>query len=202
MSVLSRALERGSVKKRAADLAQLHDLIAPVSGARLLDVGGGTGAATERFAIGCAEMVVLEPDRRKVAEGRRLRPAIRFVEGHAEGIPFPAGTFDRVTSVVAFHHMGNQERALEEMRRVLRDSGRIVLWPSVPMDRRLSSRRPHGLPRAGRAHRKTAIRRIHRRIKPAGRHGLLRYRNEVILCFSVWPRRTPQVYRSPRRHAG
>ncbi len=132
MSVLSRALGRGSVKKRAADLAQLHDLIAPVSGARLLDVGGGTGAATERFAIGCAEIVVLEPDRRKVAEGRRLRPAIRFVEGHAEGIPFPAGTFDRVTSVVAFHHMGNQERALEEMRRVLRDSGRIVLFELPP----------------------------------------------------------------------
>ena len=132
MSVLSRALERGSVKKRAADLAQLHDLIAPVSGARLLDVGGGTGAATERFAIGCAEMVVLEPDRRKVAEGRRLRPAIRFVEGDAEGIPFPAGTFDRVTSVVAFHHMGNQDRALEEMRHVLRDSGRIVLFELPP----------------------------------------------------------------------
>jgi len=132
MSVLSRALERGSVKKRAADLSQLHELIAPVSGARLLDVGGGTGAATERFAIGCAEMVVLEPDRRKVAEGRRLRPAIRFVEGHAEGIPFPAGTFDRVTSVVAFHHMGNQDRALEEMRHVLRDSGRIVLFELPP----------------------------------------------------------------------
>ncbi len=132
MSVLSRALERGSVKKRAADLSQLHELIAPVSGARLLDVGGGTGAATERFAIGCAEMIVLEPDRRKVAEGRRLRPAIRFVEGHAEGIPFPAGTFDRVTSVVAFHHMGNQDRALEEMRHVLRDSGRIVLFELPP----------------------------------------------------------------------
>jgi len=132
MSVLSRMMERRSVRKRATDLAQLHELIAPVSGVRLLDVGGGTGAATERFAMGCAEVVVLEPDRRKVAEGRRLRSSIRFLEGHAEEIPFPDATFDRVTSVVAFHHMENQESALEEMRRVLRDSGRIVLFELPP----------------------------------------------------------------------
>ncbi len=132
MSVLSRALERGSIRKRATDLAQLHELIAPVSGVRLLDVGGGTGAATQRFATGCAEVVVLEPDRKKVAEGRRLRPSIRFEEGQAEEIPFPVGAFDRVTSVVAFHHMENQERALEEMRRVLSDSGRIVLFELPP----------------------------------------------------------------------
>jgi len=132
MSVLFRVMERRSVRKRAPDFAQLHELIAPVSGVRLLDVGGGTGAATERFAIGCAEVVVLEPDRRKVAEGRRLRPAIRFEEGHAEAIPFPDATFDRVTSVVAFHHMENQGRALEEMRRVLRGSGRVVLFELPP----------------------------------------------------------------------
>ncbi len=132
MSVLFRLMERRSVRKRAPDLAELHALIAPVSGVRLLDVGGGTGAATERFAMGCAEVVVLEPDRRKVAEGRRHRPAIRFQDGHAEEIPFPDATFDRVTSVVAFHHMENQERALEEMRRVLRDSGRIVLFELPP----------------------------------------------------------------------
>jgi ubiquinone/menaquinone biosynthesis C-methylase UbiE len=132
MSALSRLIERGSVRKRGPDLAQLHQLIAPVSGVRLLDIGGGTGASTERFATGCAEVVVLEPDRRKVAEGRRLRPAIRFVEGHAEKIPFPDATFDRVTSVVAFHHMENQREALEEMRRVLKHSGQIVLFELPP----------------------------------------------------------------------
>src|SRR5881296_4501950 len=126
MSVLSRALERGSIRKRATDLTQLHELIAPVSGVRLLDLGGGAGAATERFATGCAEVVVLEPDRRKVAQGRKLRPTIRFEEGRAEEIPFPDATFDRVTAVVAFHHMENQESALTEMRRVLKDSGRLV----------------------------------------------------------------------------
>src|SRR5437867_4043632 len=62
----------------------------------------------------------------------RLRPSIRFEEGHAEEIPFPERIFDRVTLVVAFHHVENQDRALEEMRRVLRDAGRIVLFELPP----------------------------------------------------------------------
>src|SRR5947208_14675126 len=132
MAFLLRWMERASVRKRAADLAELRALIAPTSGVRLLDVGGGAGAATERFATGCAEVVVLEPDRRKVAQGRKLRPTIRFEEGRAERIPFPDATFDRVTAVVAFHHIEDQGRALQEIRRVLRVSGRLVLFEMPP----------------------------------------------------------------------
>src|SRR6059036_3086188 len=99
MAFLLRLMERGSVRKRAADLAELRSLIAPTSGVRLLDVGGGAGAATERFATGCSEVVVLEPDRGKVVQGRKHRPTIRFEEGRAERIPFPDAAFDRVTAV-------------------------------------------------------------------------------------------------------
>ena len=132
MAFLLRLMERASVRKRAADLAELRALIAPVSGVHLLDVGGGTGAVTERFATGCADVVVLEPDQRKVAQGRKHRSTIRFQEGRAEAIPFPDATFDRVTAVVAFHHIEDQESALAEMRRVLRDSGRLVLFELPP----------------------------------------------------------------------
>src|SRR5207244_10055683 len=103
MAFLLRWMERASVRKRAADLAEMRALLAPVSGVRLLDVGGGAGAATEQFATGCAEVVVLEPNRKKVGQGRKCRPTIRFEKGRAEEIPFPAATFDGVTAVVAFH---------------------------------------------------------------------------------------------------
>lgn len=123
-----RVAEWLSVRNRAADLDALRDLVAPAAALRLLDVGGGAGAATERFASGCGDVVVLEPDTRKVALGRRLRPAIRFEAGRAEVLPFPDRSFDRVVSVVAFHHMEDQEKALQELRRVLRPSGRIVFF--------------------------------------------------------------------------
>jgi ubiquinone/menaquinone biosynthesis C-methylase UbiE len=132
MSVTIRILEFLSVRRRAADLRTLRRLVAPSPDVRLLDVGGGAGAATERFAAGCGEVVVLEPDSRKVALGRRLRPWIRFEVGHAEAIPFPDRSFDRLVAVVAFHHMEDQDRSLEEMRRVLRDSARLVVMELPP----------------------------------------------------------------------
>ena len=132
MSFLTAWLEAVSVRKRAADLATMHALVAPTEGVRLIDLGGGTGAATERFSSGCTAVVVLEPDSRKVWHGRRRRPAMRFQEGRAEEIPFPDATFDRVTAVVAFHHVQNQDRALEETRRVLKDGGRLLLFELPP----------------------------------------------------------------------
>lgn len=124
--------ERFGVRKRAVDLEALRGLVTPSADVHLLDVGGGAGTATERFASGCSEIVVLEPDSRKVAVGRRRRSWIRFEEGHAERIPFPEGSFDRVVAVVAFHHVENKDQALEEMRRVLRPSGRVVLFELPP----------------------------------------------------------------------
>jgi len=127
VSLAVRVQEWMSVRKRAQDLVTLRGLVGPSSEVRLLDIGGGAGAATERFATGCGEIVVLEPDRRKVVLGRTLRPTIRFEEGHAESLPFPDGSFDRVVSVVAFHHIEDQDKALAEMRRVLRPDGRLVV---------------------------------------------------------------------------
>jgi ubiquinone/menaquinone biosynthesis C-methylase UbiE len=127
VSVAIRVQEWLSVRKRAQDMATLRGMLSPSPELRLLDIGGGAGAATERFATGCGEIVVLEPDSRKVALGRRLRPTIRFEEGHAETSPFSDASFDRVVSVVAFHHMEDQEKALAEIWRVLRPGGRLVI---------------------------------------------------------------------------
>lgn len=132
MSLLIRLQEWLSVRKRAPDLETLRDLVAPAPDVRLLDVGGGAGAATERYAAGCGEIVILDPNARKVTLGRKLRPSIRFEEGSAESLRFPDDSFDRVVAVVSFHHVEDPDRALEEMRRVLRESGRIVLLELPP----------------------------------------------------------------------
>jgi len=114
------------------DLPVLRELCRPGPEVRLLDVGGGTGAVTEAFAKGCGEIVVIEPDGRRIAAGSVRRPAIRFVPGTAESIPFPPGSFDCVTAIVSFHHLHDQSRALSEMRRVLRDGGRLVFMDFYP----------------------------------------------------------------------
>jgi ubiquinone/menaquinone biosynthesis C-methylase UbiE len=125
-------LEWLSARKRYADLLRLREIVSPSPRLSLLDVGGGTGAATERYASGCGHITILEPDARKVALGRRRRPTIRFQEGHGESIPFPNASFDRVVTVVAFHHMEDQAKVLGEMRRVLRPDGRLTILELPP----------------------------------------------------------------------
>ena len=132
MALGIRTVEWWSVRKRLADLAILREIVAPGPGIRLLDLGGGAGAATEQFARGCSEIVILEPNAKKVAYGRRRRPYIQFLEGRAQAIPYPDGSFDRVTAVVSFHHMENPDRVLNEVRRVLRRDGRFVLMELPP----------------------------------------------------------------------
>jgi ubiquinone/menaquinone biosynthesis C-methylase UbiE len=122
-----RVAECLGVRKRSKDLQILRGLLAPSSNLRLLDVGGGAGSATEQFSRGCAEVTVLEPNRKKLAVGRRRRPTLRFEEGRGESIPFSDDYFDRVVAVVALHHANDPTQVLREMRRVLRPSGRIVL---------------------------------------------------------------------------
>jgi len=132
MALGIRTVEWWSVRKRLADLAILLEIVAPGPGIRLLDLGGGAGAATERFARGCSEIVILDPSAKKVAYGRRRRPAIQFFEGRAQAIPYLDGSFDRVTAVVSFHHMEDPDRVLAEVRRVLREGGRFVLMELPP----------------------------------------------------------------------
>jgi len=132
MALGIRTVEWWSVRRRRADLAALRGIVAPGPGIRLLDLGGGAGAATERFARGCAEIVILEPSAKKVAYGRRRRPGIHFLEGRAHAIPYPDGSFDRVTAVVSFHHMEDPDQVLTEVHRVLRAGGRFVLMELPP----------------------------------------------------------------------
>ncbi|MBA3871784.1 MAG: class I SAM-dependent methyltransferase [Anaerolineae bacterium] len=54
----------------------------------------------------------------------------------ARRMPFEAGTFDVVMSSLALHHMGSnadRERALQEMVRVLKPDGVILLYDMLPM---------------------------------------------------------------------
>jgi len=87
---------------------------------------------TERFAEGADEVVVLEPDPRKVVRGRALRRTIGFVEGVAEQLPFEDGRFDRVVSLLSFHHFRDSSRALSEAFRVLAPGGSLTVCDFDP----------------------------------------------------------------------
>jgi ubiquinone/menaquinone biosynthesis C-methylase UbiE len=111
-------------KKRIQLMLQYIDI---TSRDVLLDVGGNTGKITEVYARDCKEVGVLEPKHAVVEYGRKYRPHIKFVEGGAENIPLPAEHFDKVIASASFHHFPNQDRGLEEMKRVLKPDGKMII---------------------------------------------------------------------------
>ncbi len=101
--------------------------------ARVLDVGCGTGLFACRLRSEMPNVQVFGVD--LVAEmlnkGRdrwnRHRGHVFPVQGDSERLPFASGVFDVVTCSNSFHHYPRQERAVQEMARVLRPGGRLMI---------------------------------------------------------------------------
>jgi len=108
-------------------LERMHALLQP-EGLRLLDLGGGTGVTTVEFGRGSRELVVLEPSPPKVERGRKAHAPVTFVSGVAEEIPFEPGRFDRVVSLMSFHHFSDGAKACREAWRVLTPGGRFLIY--------------------------------------------------------------------------
>lgn len=104
--------------------------VALTEGVRLLDVGCGTGALLSRVhdeRSGVSPTGV-EPVPAMLALARqKLGAGAAFCRSWAEALPFREGAFDAVVSCNAFHYVSLPETALQEMLRVLRPGGQLVV---------------------------------------------------------------------------
>ena len=96
---------------------------------RVLDVGCGTGELARRLIERWPTLRVtgidLSPNMLRCAAEKRSGAALLAAEAHR--LPLGDGSFDVVICANAFHYFRQPDRALEEMRRVLRPAGRLVL---------------------------------------------------------------------------
>jgi len=124
--------------RRATELVVEGAALAP--GLHVLDIASGTGepSLTVAEAVGPQGRVVasdLVPEMLKFAEENAASRGLRNVEFHpanAEHLPFPDRHFDRVTCRFGIMFIPDIQRALGEMRRVLKPGGRVsfVTWGS------------------------------------------------------------------------
>jgi ubiquinone/menaquinone biosynthesis C-methylase UbiE len=106
---------------------------------RLLDVACGTGRFLRflKEAFPRLALTGLDLSPPYLEEARRyLAPYSAVLEiGKAEALPFPASTFDLVTSIYLFHEVPREVRRqiAGEFARVLKPSGRLVFMDSLQL---------------------------------------------------------------------
>jgi demethylmenaquinone methyltransferase/2-methoxy-6-polyprenyl-1,4-benzoquinol methylase len=120
-------------KRRVVELAQIK------TGDRALDLCCGTGDISFALAQHGVETTGLDfsPQMLEVAKIRSEKlksttsnsqlPSPNFIQGDAQQLPFPDNSFDSVTVGYGLRNLTSWERGLDEMHRVAKPGGRIVV---------------------------------------------------------------------------
>jgi len=109
-----------------AAVAHLRAVVGVTSGARVLDLGAGTGKLTRQLHRGGAVCLAVEPSASMRQVFRSAVPGVALAGGTAEMIPVAAGAVDTVVVGQAFHWF-DPPGALPEIVRVLRPGGWLAL---------------------------------------------------------------------------
>jgi len=102
---------------------------------RVLDIGCGTGtfAVAIKNWLPPVEVVGLDPDPKALVRGRRKAEragvTIRFDQGFGDALPYSDASYDRVFSILMFHHLPHEAKlaTLREVRRVLKPGASLHL---------------------------------------------------------------------------
>lgn len=133
-----------SFKKQAEKFAAYHmskteytdyliDQIEAKGTEHALEVAAGTCICGRALAPFVRDITCLDLTEEMLAQGRKLAAKcqiknIYFQTGNAEELPYDSETFDLVITRLSFHHFDSPETPFEEMKRVLKQGGKLVVW--------------------------------------------------------------------------
>ena len=92
-----------------------------LTGNSVLDLGSGTGAAFEHLIN--YRTTAIDPDKKML----ELNKFENKIQGSAENLPFRDNSFDNVFCSFVWRNLSDTNKALDEIYRVLRPSGKFVL---------------------------------------------------------------------------
>ncbi len=117
-------------------------------GEHVLDLGCGSGWATRllaRLVSGDGErsgqvvgLDVSDEMVRLAQEASKDFANVRYMQGSSEQIPWEENFFDRVLSVESFYYYADQDRALDELFRVMAPQGRLFILINLYRDNEYS----------------------------------------------------------------
>jgi ubiquinone/menaquinone biosynthesis C-methylase UbiE len=111
-----------------------HALVARASG-RVIEIGAGTGANLAHYTDAVTELVVTEPEepmaKRLEQKAAAAARSVNVVRAPAEQLPFENDSFDTAVCTLVLCTVRDPERALGEIRRVLRPGGQLLFLEHV-----------------------------------------------------------------------
>jgi SAM-dependent methyltransferase len=103
--------------------------LAPAKGEKILDAGCGAGYFARFLSLkGClVHGIDLSVNAINTAAKYNKEPSAFFSRGDVLELPYSTSAFDKAVSVCCLEHFTNDEKALQELNRILIDNGRLVL---------------------------------------------------------------------------
>ena len=135
-----KAWSSGDYGKVGVTLSIMAELLAEAAdlkpGQKVLDVASGNGNASLAAARRFGEVTALDYVPELLEEGHKRAEAeglhVDFVEGDAEDLPFDDASFDVALSTLGVMFAPDQQKAAEELLRVVRPGGTIGMVNWVP----------------------------------------------------------------------
>lgn len=109
-----------------SDHRELLELLDLSDTGRILDVGGGTGRVAAKLKSPGWQIFVSDISAEMLLQAQSKGGLIPLL-AHAEQLPFPDDSFDRIVVVDALHHFCDQRLAIRELLRVLKIDGRLII---------------------------------------------------------------------------
>lgn len=111
---------------------RLYALLLPQPDSLYADIGCGTGNYTIALAETGLNFCGIEPSKKMLETARSLTNKVKWLAGSAESIPTPDEHFDGAIATLTIHHWRDLDAAFDEIHRVLKPSGRLVIFTATP----------------------------------------------------------------------
>ncbi|TCS71849.1 methyltransferase family protein [Effusibacillus lacus] len=103
----------------------------------VLEIGCGTGINFSLYRD-VHSVTAIDPNplmmERSAARLQQARVPINCIIANAESLPFPDSSFDTVVATLVLCSIPNPEKALQELRRVLKPNGKALFFEHVAME--------------------------------------------------------------------
>jgi ubiquinone/menaquinone biosynthesis C-methylase UbiE len=109
----------------------IKEVIPHIKGVKILEVSFGNGYLMTQYASDKYEIYGIDYNEKMLEiatiKMKKANKIARLSQGNVENLPFPDNTFDTVINTMAFTGYPNGDKAMSELKRVLKKEGSLLL---------------------------------------------------------------------------